>query len=29
MGETREQKEKKIAHIIISAGMEKNVIYTD
>ena len=29
VGETREQKEKKIADIITSAGMEENVIYTD
>ena len=28
-GETREQKEKKIADIITSSGMEENVIYTD
>ena len=29
VGETREQKEKKIADIITSSGMEENVIYTD
>ena len=29
MGETREQKEKKIADIITSSGMEENVTYTD
>ena len=29
MGETREQKEKKIADIITSSGVEENVIYTD
>ena len=29
VGETREQKEKKIADIIISSGMEQNVTYTD
>ena len=29
MGETREQKEKKIADIITSSGMEENAIYTD
>ena len=29
MGETREQKEEKIADIITSSGMEENVIYTD
>ena len=28
-GETREQKEKKIADIITSSGMEENIIYTD
>ena len=29
VGETREQKEKKIADIITSSGMDENVIYTD
>ena len=29
VGETREQKEKKIADIITTSGMEENVIYTD
>ena len=29
VGETREQKEKKIADIITSSGVEENVIYTD
>ena len=29
VGETTEQKEKKIADIITSSGMEENVIYTD
>ena len=29
MGETREQKEKKITDIITSSGMEENIIYTD
>ena len=29
MDETREQKEKKIADIITTSGMEENVIYTD
>ena len=29
VGETREQKEKKIADIITSSGMEENIIYTD
>ena len=29
VGETRELKEKKIAHIITSSGLEENVIYTD